>query len=400
MMRLVVVTNLFPNPMEPQYSTFNEQQIVALGARVPVSVVCPVGWVRKLNFLRKGRASRLRQCREWRGIPVRYPTYFYVPRILGWTRGVSMAFSITRAFARARSTMSANAVLATWAFPDGFAALLLGRLTRLPVIIKVHGSDVEALQVPGLQRRIALWALRQAEGVVSVSKYLKDALMRQGVLEGKIHVIYNGIDREKFRVLDRDTARAKLGLDPKRRLVLFVGSLKHDKGVRELIHPMVMETCRRGDAVIGIAGSGPLRGEIEQQIASRRLQDRVLLLGSIPPVSVAQWMNAADCLCLPSHHEGLPNVIMEALACGTPVVATRVGGVPEILDDRSGRLVEPQLPGPLAEAISQVLRCQWDREEIARLCPAGGWSENATALEHAIRTGMEAACRSRTAWRD
>lgn len=380
-MTLLVVTNLFPNPNEPQRSTFNERQVLELARLEPVEVIAPVSWVQKLAFLRRGTLGALRRCRDWRGLPVRYPTYLYVPRFLAWTRGFTMAASLLPAFLAASRP---RAVLATWGYPDGFAAVLLGRLLGVPVTIKVHGSDVESLDEGGFRARLACWGLRRAAGVVSVSRYLRDRLVAHGVDPARIAVVHNGVDAAGFGLRDRGEARRELGLEGAGRLVLYVGNLKADKGLPELVDPAVVAACREAGASIAIVGDGPYRGALETAVRERGLSEAVRLLGRMPPARIAAWMNAADCLCLPSHHEGIPNVILEALSCGLPVVATRVGGIPEVLSASGGRLVAPRDPASLAEGLKEVLGSEWDRVAVRAACPAGDWAGSAKALRDAI----------------
>lgn len=381
-MTLLVVTNLFPNPVEPQRSTFNERQLLALAQLEPTEVIAPVDWVRKLAFLRRGRLGELRRCRDWRGLPVRFPTYWYVPRFLAWTRGFTLALSLLPAML---ASGRPRAILATWAYPDGFAALLLGRLLRVPVTIKVHGSDVEALDDGGWHAGLSRWGLARADAVVSVSRYLRERLLAHGVDAARITVVANGVDADGFRPADRGVARRELGLGDEGRVVLYVGNLKADKGLPELVDPRVVAACREGGARIAIVGDGPYRAAIERRIREDGLEDSISLLGRLPPERIACWMNAADCLCLPSHHEGIPNVILEALSCGLPVVATRVGGIPEVLGPAGGLLVEPRDPDSLAEGIRRALGARWDRDAVRASCPAGDWNASAAALRDAIK---------------
>jgi glycosyltransferase involved in cell wall biosynthesis len=292
-----------------------------------------------------------------------------------------MALSLLPAFLAARRP---RAVLATWGYPDGFAAVLLGRLAGLPVTIKVHGSDVESLDEGGLGPALARWGLRRADGVVSVSRYLRERLVAHGIDPARVAVVHNGVDAQGFGLRDRAEARRELGLAEAGRLVLYVGNLKADKGLPELIDERVVAACREAGAALAIAGDGPYRGALEKAVRERGLGETVRLLGRLPPARIAAWMNAADCLCLPSHHEGIPNVILEALSCGVPVVATRVGGIPEVLSEAGGRLVSPRDPASLAEGLRDVLGRPWDRGAVRAACPAGDWERSAKSLLDAI----------------
>jgi len=382
---LLVITNLFPNPLEPQRSTFNERQLVALAARTRIRVVCPVSWLSLLRYRRQHRLDAVRQCTAWKGVPVSYPTYWYVPRFLGWIRGVLMAGCILPSSVRAARELDARAVLATWAYPDGFAGVLVGRLARLPVSIKVHGTDIDLLDGVGwLRRRMTLWALRRAETVIAVSRYLRDALVARGVDPTRIRVVYNGIDADTFRLREARAMRDELGLPPGRPVVLFVGGLKIDKGISELLDPLPLAACARRGALLAIIGSGPFASAIPQRVRAAGMESSVRILGQRTPAEIARWMAAADFLCLPSYHEGLPNVVLEALSCGLPVLATDVGGIPEIVSEANGHLVAPKRADLLAAGIERMLARSWDRQRVRATCPARSWAESAEALDHAV----------------
>ena len=296
-----------------------------------------------------------------------------------------MAASILWRCIRSAKNLQPSVILATWAFPDGFAAVLIGRMIGLPVVIKVHGSDVESHDVKGQTRRMSLWGLKGASKVISVSSYLKEKLIEHGVERDKVAVVYNGVDSKLFCRQDRASLRVELGMEPDRKTILFVGNLKEDKGLFDLLDALTYETCRRLNLKLIIIGDGPLRHRLQQLIKARALGDIVQMLGRKVPIEIAKWMNAVDCLCLPSHHEGVPNVILEALSCGVPVLATQVGGIPEVVSMANGILVQPQRPEELANGISNIFKRVWDRSAICLNGPAKSWAESAAALEHEIK---------------
>ena len=387
-MNLLVITNLFPNPVEPLRSTFNERQLTALADTSSLVVISPISWITKLRYRAHGSLAKVNACRTWNGIPVHYPTYYYLPKIVAWPRGLTMAASILWRCVRSSKESRPNVIFATWAFPDGFAAVAVGRLIGLPVVIKVHGSDVESLGVKGLTRRMSLWGLKRASKIISVSGYLKDKLIEHGVAHEKLAVVYNGVDAGLFSIQEQNAARREVGLEVGRKTILYVGNLKVDKGLLDLIDAISYRSCRRLNLQLVIIGDGPLRPRLEQQIKALALEDNVMMMGRRSPLEIARWMNAADCLCLPSHHEGIPNVILEALSCGVPVLATRVGGIPEIVSVDSGVLVDAQQPQALAEGIVHILNRSWDRSSVKTSSPTKSWAESAAALQQEIIAGI------------
>jgi glycosyltransferase involved in cell wall biosynthesis len=246
-------------------------------------------------------------------------------------------------------------VFATWAYPDGWAAGRLAREAGLPVVVLVHGSDVLlADRVPGRRRRTAE-ALRAADGVVAMSKDLADRVADLGVDRGRTLVNYSGIDPDVFRPGSKAEARAPLGLTVGDPHVLFVGNLVPVKAVDMLLRASAALVGSGFPVRVTVVGQGPLRPALERLAGELGLGDRVAFAGPKPQAELAAWYRAADAVCLPSLSEGVPNVLLEASACGTPWVATAVGGVPEIADLGASRLVPPGAPAELAAALREVL---------------------------------------------
>jgi glycosyltransferase involved in cell wall biosynthesis len=382
-MKVVVITNLFPSPVEPMRSTFNEEQVLALSqvTRI-VGVIVPIDWRRAFGVLRSGRRSELRGGVNWKGVSAVYPTYFHLPRIAGWLNGVLMFLALLPAWLRLRRHRP-EAIFVTWAFPDGFAAVLLGILSGLRVVVKVHGTDVEVLARAPLRRTLAVWALNRATVVVSVSKYLQRRLVEFGVAPNRVVVAYNGIDRERFRPMDRGACRRELGLEEEGRVVVYVGNLKRDKGVMDLLNA-AGPLARDGGVSVVFVGDGIMRGELERRVAELGIEAYVRITGRVSHDLVPVWINSADLLCLPSHHEGVPNVILEAAACGIPSVATAVGGLPEVVTPANGRLVPAGNAPALREMLREVLGQEWDRATVQAALHVGSWAENANRIAAAL----------------
>jgi glycosyltransferase involved in cell wall biosynthesis len=262
-------------------------------------------------------------------------------------------------------------VYATWAYPDGWAAVELAREARLPVVVKVHGSDVLLLRSYRARRRRTIEGLTRADAVVAVSRHLAGQVVQMGVDARRVSVVYNGIDRELFHagaMAERDHSGAPL--------VLFVGNLLPVKGPDVLVDACDRLARRGVRFECRLIGQGVMKGAIERQIGERGLADRVKLLGPQPLEELPAWYRRARVLVLPSHSEGVPNVVLEALACGTPVVATRVGGLPEIVGGEG--LVAAGDAAALAAAIESAL--SRGREAAATRFEPPSWKESAAAL--------------------
>jgi glycosyltransferase involved in cell wall biosynthesis len=418
-MRILALTNLFPNAREPNRGCFNLQQFAALGRHADVRVIAPVAW----QPWSHGWPRPLPYHDSWNGIPATYPSYFYTPGIGRAAYAALMYCSIRGAVIRAAREYRPDVLLATWAYPDVVAAAVLARQLKIPWVAKVHGSDVNVFTVPRPLRAQIRWALRQAACTFAVSTPLRDRLIEIGVPAETIRVQHNGVDIERFRLLETGAARQATGLPAGRPIIVYVGNLKEGKGVLDLLEAARTLNAQRGltldarrstlgsdenvgapssapsiverrassverrastEPLIVFVGDGPARGPIEEQIRRHDLADHVLLAGAQPHKSIPLWMAAADVFCLPSHREGCPNVVLEALACGRPVVATEVGAVPDLIDATSGVLVPPGEPARLAAALGQALSRDWDATALrARVLPLS-WEANARALATAL----------------
>ncbi len=323
-----------------------------------------------------GKLARVPRDETIAGIDVCHPRTLFVPRLAHGAWGPLYAASIAPALARHRGKV--DVVLGSWAYPDGFAAVIAARLLGVPCVVKLHGSDINVIaKLPG-PRRLTAWALARAARVVAVSRPLADEVIALGVARERVAIVMNGVDGDLFFPRDRAAARAELGL-PAGPLAIYVGNLKPEKGVLDLARAWPAVAREVPDATLAIVGGGPLRGELDAMAVPG-----VRLVGPQPLDRVPQWLAACDVLALPSHVEGTPNVVLEALASGRRVVASAVGGVPDlIVSPALGALVPPRDPDALARALIAALRTPYDPAEVARLGARGGWAASAAAL-HAV----------------
>lgn len=355
-MRILVITNLYPNPFQPQRATFNREQVRALAREHPVTVISPIAWTEELAARRAGNPPLPRGRRmEWDGVPVAYPRSWFIPRILRGSYGRFFQWSLAKTFRRTMSEFRPDVVFATWAYPDGWAAVRLGRKAGLPVVLKVHGSDVLELDKHPSRRRGTVEAIRGADRVVAVSRDLARKVIELGADPERVHLVYNGVDSEIFSPGDRTEARSRLGLDPAKPALLYVGNLVPVKGPDILIDACGLLASRQIEFDLHVIGKGPLRPSLERQAADRGIADRVRFHGTIAHDRLPDWFRAATMLVLPSRSEGVPNVLLEASACGTPFVASRVGGIPEVTHLGASRLFPAGDSVQLADVIAKVL---------------------------------------------
>lgn len=317
------------------------------------------------------------------GFDVYHPRYFMMPRIGRTLYGVFFFLSVFKDVEQIDEQFRSNAILATWAYPDGFGSALVNRVLKKPLVIKVHGSDVNLSSKYLLRRKMISYAFKKAEKIIAVSNALKEKIISLGIPGEKIEVIPNGIDIELFKPMDKAECRKKLSLPLDKKIVLFVGNLEKVKGVDILVEAM------KGlpeDACLVIVGEGSLTQDTKtQRHKDTRLKDRITFAGAKPHSEIPIWMNAADVFCLPSRNEGCPNVILEALACGVPIVASKVGGILELIKgEEYGILVPPQDSSALQEGIKRCLELRWDRNKLRESVLNMSWQKNAEQFFHVL----------------
>jgi len=372
---ILTFTTLYPSAARPNHGVFVENRLRHLLASggVDAQVVAPVPWF-PWAHPRFGEYARFAATpREERrhGIPVHHPRYFLPPKVGMNLAPHSLARGAWPTLARLRRAFPYQLIDAHYFYPDGVAAAILGRRLGLPVVITARGTDLNLIPRYPRPRRLIQWAAREAAGLVTVCQALKDVLVDLGVPADKVRVLRNGVDLERFRPPeDRAALRRRLGLDGP--TLLSVGHLIERKG-----HDLVVRALRHlpADVRLVIAGEGPERERLEGLIRTLGLAARVRLIGAVPHEVLRDWYGAADALVLASSREGWANVLLEAMACGTPVVATRVWGTPEVVAaPEAGRLCE-RSPESIAREAAALLASPPAREATRRYAERFSWEE-------------------------
>jgi teichuronic acid biosynthesis glycosyltransferase TuaC len=374
--RVLAITQIFPNAAEPLSAPFNRLQLAALGRLCELEVVAAMPWFPGARLAARwtaaGRREGVPRHETIEGLSVTHPRVLYVPRVGRSLSAGLYAASVAREVLARRGRV--DLVLGTWAYPDGCAAVLLAGLLRVPVVVKLHGSDLNVVaRLPGPRAQLRA-LLPRAGRVVAVSRALADEAAALGVAADRIRIVRNGVDTDRFAPADREAARAELGLPAGRRVLLYVGHLKESKGVLDLA--AAYRELARPDVDLVVVGDGDARGRlVETSLAGMRL------VGARPHEEVPRWMAAADIVVLPSWNEGTPNAVIEALACGRRVVATAVGGVPDLISSPLvGELVPPHEPGALAAALARALDQPYSPDEVAVAAQSGSWADSAARL--------------------
>lgn len=297
---------------------------------------------------------------ELDGCDVEAYTYPGLPVLTRGINGLTASWVLTPRVRR----FQPDVVLGYWVYPDGYAALLVARALGVPCVVGALGSDIHVRS--GINAHMTRRTIKGADAVVAVSEAMRQTAIRVfGAEPAKVHTIVNGFNTSVFAPMDQAAVRAKLGIPADEKVIIYVGRFVEAKGLRDLIAAFGQLALADSTLTLALVGDGVMKDEILRLVWAAGLENRVRLPGGQSPVGVAEWINAADVLTLPSWSEGYPNVVVEALACGRPVVATDVGGTREILDGNSGVLVPPRDATSLANAIETVLARHWDHRAIA-----------------------------------
>lgn len=374
-MNVLVVTTFFPNSADWQRAVFVQNLVRAMQGRCKVSVVSPVPYAPPIGGSAKWKAQRDIPGRATvDGVDVVYPRFLVVPKV-GWLSGFNYFLGILNTLRRWRRSLGVGGgegflVHAHCAYPDAVGVALAARLLRIPYVVTAHGSDINVYAEQRMLRPQVRWALRHAAGVIAVSRGIEEKIGRLTKLgPARLERIpCAGFDPRMFCPRERDDARDSIGLRDRRHVVLFVGQLVPVKGVEFLIEAWggLKHRGAIGERdLLVLIGDGPERDKLERRIGTVGVVDTVRLAGALAHAEVANWVAAATLLCLPSHNEGTPNVIVEALACGIPVVASRVGGVPDLIQEGNNGLLVPPADAPvLSRALESAICRSWDAQKI------------------------------------
>lgn len=385
-MRILVLSSVFPNASQPTLGVFVGARVERMARHAEVAVVAPVAWF-PFNRLLRGRARSEVPALERQGaLSVHHPRFLSVPGILKCLDGLLYFLSIVLYVRRLRRSFEFDIIDAHFTYPDGMAACLLAKVFRCPVSVTLRGTLVP-LSRYRLRRPQLAWTLRRADRILSVSDSLRDLAMELGAPVERIRVIPNGVDTATFGAISRAGAREALGLPPARPVLISVGTLTLRKGQQRVLAvlPEVLRHCP--DLLYVVVGGASSEGDtgplLRRTIDDLGLADHVRLAGPQPPEEVARWLAASDVFCLATSNEGRPNAVIEALACGVPVVTTRVGGNAELIEEgRNGFLVPLEDAAALSGALVRAFRAGWDHTAIAAPWKARSWDRTAAAVLH------------------
>jgi teichuronic acid biosynthesis glycosyltransferase TuaC len=390
---IVVLSSLFPSSAQPTAGLFIRERMFRVGAQLPLVVVAPTPWFPLQSLLRRWKSgfrpgAPTHELQS--GFDVWFPRFFSVPGLFKAWDGLAMALGAWPRLRCLKREGRLDLIDAHFAYPDGYAASLLGRWLDVPVTITLRGTEVRHAADSRLQAKLRQ-ALRQAHRVFAVSQSLRQVAVRLGIEGDKVLVVGNGVDLEKFSPVPRDDARRALNLPPDGPVLVTVGALVERKGFHRVIEllPFLRERFPSLTYLVvgGPSPEGDMSAVLRRQVRELGLEDAVRFLGPLPPEQLRIPLSAAGLFVLPTRNEGWANVLLEAMGCGLPVIATDVGGNAEVIVSADlGAVVPFGEPAMLRQAIEDSLRKPWDGSIIRRYAEQNTWDQRIELLLRELKS--------------
>lgn len=377
-MKVLSFSYCFPNSADPTWGVFVLQRLAALAKLAEVQVVSPRPVFPVWSAL---RGPSLPEVDEMAGLTIYRPRFFYVPGLLKTMDARFYNWGLMRWVEDLVRREKPDVLDSHFIWPDGVGVYRMARRLGVPFTITMRGKIYPCLDSPSMTRQCAE-ALQHASAVISVDTPMAEIAVRLGAARERVHVIRNGVDKDFFRLRPKAQARRELGLPVDGQLIVAVAHLKRTKGHGETIQALAKLPGSPRLVIVGGAPGGDRFGQEARELAARLgVADRVTFAGRQPHAKIPLYLAAADVSVLASYREGCPNVVLESIACGTPVVATRVGAVPEIVTPgQNGQIVPPRDVDALAQGIAGVLACQWSPEALRESATVRPWTEVAQAV--------------------
>lgn len=380
-LKVLIFTNLFPTPGSRSFAIFNAQLVRKLQECCEIVVVCPLPWFPRWRVLRRFphwfEFAEVPAEYHLDGVQVHVAKYPMIPKVSGSIQSLLVFVGSVLTVLRLHRKFEFDIMCSMWLYPDAVASNWIAALLKLPLVPVALGCDVNRMLFEPGKRRQILSMLRRAPEVITVSEELRRILLMEGIPAERVTTIPNGVDVELFSARPTGPARLQLALPLDKRLIVYVGRLSEEKNLLNLLEAIALLKEKRVDFVLQIVGGGEQHSILEARIRSLQIQDLVRLAGPQPHSNIPLWLSAADVFCLPSIREGCPNVVLEAIASGRPVVASNVGGIPSMVPNDCGLLIDPHNVMDLANALNVALSQNWDANQIASRVHKNSWASAA-----------------------
>ena len=378
-MKVLVFTTVFPNEKQPNLGVFVRERMSRVAKRCEIKVVAPVPYFPLAGLFKEKYRHRIPRIENQQGIEVFHPKFFLLPGIMKFLDGFFLYLSTKRFIRKIQKTFDFDLIDSHFAYPDGFAAVLLGRHFNKPVTITLRGTLNRLINYKG-RREAIRFALKNASRVFSVSAYLGKLAKSLGIDESKFIVIPNGVDTSKFQVLDKAECRNKLGIPRDKKVIISVGALVERKGHHRVIETLPDLIKKNPNLIYIVVGGGGVEGDmsisLNEQVRELDLTKHVLFTGEIPHSKVNEFLCASDVFALSTRFEGWANVFFEAMACGLPVITTDICGNAEVVrNGENGLLVPLGDKKALSNAIDNAFTTNWNREAIIKYAHDRTWEQ-------------------------
>ena len=385
--KLVVFSTLFPSKVQLTAGIFIRERMFRVGQKLPLIVVSPKPWFPMQGLVRMFRPHfrpPVEFVDQQNGFEIYQPRFLSIPGLFKSFDGILIALSLYFPMKRLQKKFQYDIIDAHFGYPDGYAAVLLGRWLKLPVTITLRGTEARHSKDKVLRPRL-IEALKRADRIISVSDSLRNLALDLGADPLKARVVTNGVDAEKYFPADRKEMRLKFKIPENAKVLITVGGLVERKGFHRVIAILPALRAHYPDLhyliVGGASAEGDWGGRLKQLVADLDLEDYVHFLGSMPPEALREPLSAADVFVLSTRNEGWANVLLEAMACGLPVVTTDVGGNAEVVPEKYlGTIVPFDNQDALQEALYRALADEWQRDEIIAYARDNGWDKRVALL--------------------
>ncbi|VAW65934.1 Glycosyltransferase [hydrothermal vent metagenome] len=380
-MKLLLVTNLFPTPVDPERGIFTLQLAKSLSKICDITVVCPLPYFPALKIFKRFKKyygfSQVPYQYTLDNITVYSPKYPLIPKLSESKHAYLMSIALNRCINSLNKKNCYDIINSQWLYPDSCAVDIAIENIDLPHVATGLGCDINHdLYEAGKKEKITRM-LNNANAITVVSNGLKNELIEVGFNNTKITVIANGVDIKKFSPLSENDCRESLDLEKNTPIILYVGRLSLEKCVSSLIKSAARLIKQDYSFNLYIVGDGPLRNELESLTEKLNIKQQVHFIGNVEHDEIINWMGACNYFCLPSLREGCPNVVLEALSCGRPVIASKVGAIPDVVSDSSGILFSPDDIDSICDAFKSAFDRQWDEKRIAESVKKLSWDHAA-----------------------
>ena len=376
-LKILVATSVFPNSKQPTLGIFVKERMFNAAKHCELKVIAPVPWFPFIRYLKKDYRPRVPYLEIQDGIEIYHPRFFSVPRFFKCLDGFFFFISSITTALNLNKNFKFDIIDSHFVYPDGFGAVLLGKFFRRPVTITIRGTIKKLLKYPLVAIQIK-YALKKTIRVFAVCNELKEVVTGLGIPEEKTVVIPNGVDVGKFRHVEKLRARSELGIPADKKIIVSVGGLVERKGFHRVLSVLPQVKQAIPDIMYVMVGGASVEGNYEpvlmRMVKELSLRDYVMFAGQQLHDNLYKWFSASDIFCLATSNEGWANVFLEAMACGLPVVTTRVGGNEEVVSsDDYGMLFELEDKDGMAYAIIKSVQKEWNREKIINYARKNTW---------------------------